>query len=55
VVKYWQDGSFEFKGVPLGEYIVIAQPNPIKIGEALPPKPVTITAGKTIEIEFVSE
>lgn len=50
-----EDGSFEFKGVPLGEYIVIAKPNPMKEGEASSPKPVTITAGKTVEVEIVSD
>jgi hypothetical protein len=54
-MKCKEDGSFEFKGVPLGEYNVIAKPNPMREGEALPPKPVTITAGKTVEIEFVIE
>ncbi len=49
-----KDGSFEFKGVPPGEYIVIAKPNPMREGEASPPKLVTITAGKTIELEIVS-
>jgi len=50
-----EDGSFEFKGVPLGAYTVIAKPNPMREGEALLPKPVTVTAGKTVEIEFVTE
>ena len=49
-----KDGSFEFKGVPPGEYIVIAKPNPMREGEASPPKLVTITVGKTVELEIVS-
>lgn len=48
-----KDGSFEFKGVPPGEYIVIAKPNPMREGEASPPKLVTITVGKTVELEIV--
>ncbi len=50
-----KDGGFEFKGVPPGEYVVIAKPNPMREGEASSPKLVTITVGKTVELEIVSD
>jgi hypothetical protein len=49
-----EDGSFEFKGVPPGEYVVIARPRHMSVEEALPPRPVTVTAGKTVELEIVN-
>jgi len=54
-MKCNKDGSFEFKGVPPGEYSIFAKPNPMREGEASPPKLVTITVGKTVELEIVSE
>jgi len=50
-----EDGGFEFKGVPPGEYVVVAKPNPMREGEASAPKLVTITVGKTVELEIVSD
>jgi len=45
-----QDGSFEIKGIPPGEYTLVAQPNPKREGEATAPKALVITAGKTLEL-----
>ena len=48
------DGSFQFKNVPIGKYVVTAKPNPMREGEASPAKPITVTAGKTIDLKIVS-
>jgi len=45
-----EDGSFDIKGIPPGEYILTAQPNPMRQGEATAPQPIVVTAGKTIEV-----
>ena len=45
-----QDGSFEIKGIPPGEYLLVAKPNPMREGEATDPKALVISAGKTIEL-----
>lgn len=45
-----EDGSFEFKGVPPGEYVLVAHPNPMREGEATDPRPVVVTAGKTVTL-----
>ncbi len=45
-----KDGSFDIKGIPPGEYILTAQPNPMREGEATDPKPIVVIAGKTIEV-----
>jgi hypothetical protein len=50
-----KDGSFEFQGVPPGEYVVVVRPNPGSEGEASAPKPVTVTAGETADLKFVSD
>ena len=50
-----EGGTFEFSGVPPGEYVLVAQPNPMTEGEASEPKPVVITAGCALEVEFVSD
>lgn len=47
-----EDGRFEFKDVPAGKYIITAQPNPMHGNEVTPPKPVTVEAGKTVEVEI---
>ena len=49
-----EGGVFEFKGVPPGEYAVIAKPNPMREGEASEPKPVTVTVGGTVTLEIVN-
>ena len=49
-----KDGVFEFKGVPPGEYVVIAKPNPMREGEASEPKLVTVTVGGTVSLEIAS-
>ena len=54
-IKCKKDGSFEFKGVPPGEYIVVAKPNPMREGEASEPKLVTITVGGTVDLEIVND
>lgn len=53
-VQCKEDGAFEFQGVPPGEYVLIAKPNPMREGEASEPKPVTISAGGTVGLEIVS-
>jgi len=50
-----EDGSFSFEGVPPGEYLVTAKPNPMREGEASEPEPVSVVVGKTIELEFISD
>jgi hypothetical protein len=50
-----EGGTFEFSGVPPGEYVLVAQPNPMTEGEASEPKPVVITTGCELEVEFVSD
>jgi len=50
-----KDGTFEFKGVPPGEYIVVAKPNPMREGEASEPKLVTITVGGIVDLEIVND
>lgn len=50
-----KDGSFEFKGVPPGEYIIVAKPNPMREGEASEPKLVTITVGGIVDLEIVND
>ena len=50
-----EGGTFEFSGVPPGEYVLVAQPNPMTEGEASEPKPVVITTGCALEVEFVSD
>ena len=50
-----KDGSFEFREVPPGDYVVIAKPNPMREGEASEPKPITITVGRTVELEIVND
>jgi len=49
-----KDGSFEFKGVPPGEYVVNTRPNPASDSDIGPPRPVPVTAGETVELEIVS-
>jgi len=48
------DGSFELRGIPPGDYVVVAQPNPMQQGEATPPRTVTIAAGQALELTLVS-
>ncbi len=48
-----KDGSFDFKGVPPGKYILIAKPNPMRESEASAPKLVTVKVGKTVEVEII--
>ena len=50
-----KDGSFEFKGVPPGEYVVHAKPNPMREGEASEPKLVTITVGGIEDLHIPHE
>ncbi len=50
-----KDGSFEFKGVPLGKYEVTAKPNPMREGEESLPVQVMVSAGETIRLEIVSD
>ena len=50
-----KDGSFEFKGVPPGEYVVTAKPTPMREGEASAARGVTVTVAKTVDLEIVSE
>ena len=45
-----EDGAFEIKGIPPGEYILVAQPNPMRSDEATDPQPIVVTAGKTIKV-----
>ena len=49
-----KDGVFEFRGVPPGEYVVIAKPNPMREGEASEPKLVIVTVGATASLEIAS-
>ncbi len=49
-----KDGVFEFKGVPPGEYVVIAKPNPMREGEASEPKLVIVAVGGTVNLEITS-
>ena len=49
-----EGGVFEFKGVPPGEYVVIAKPNPMREGEASEPKLVTVTVGGTVSLEIIN-
>jgi hypothetical protein len=49
-----EGGVFEFKGVPPGEYVVIAKPNPMREGEASEPKAVTVTVGATVSLEVIN-
>lgn len=53
-VQCKEDGAFEFKGVPPGEYVLIAKPNPMREGEASEPKLVTVTVGGTVSLEIVN-
>ena len=50
-----EGGTFEFSGVPPGEYVLVAQPNPMTEGEASEPKPVVITTGCALEVELVTD
>jgi hypothetical protein len=50
-----EDGSFEFKGVPPGDYVVTTHPNPMRSGEASAPISVTIAVGKAIDLEITNE
>ena len=45
-----EDGAFEIKGIPPGEYILVAQPKPMREGEATDLRPIVVTAGKTINV-----
>ncbi|UCF14308.1 MAG: carboxypeptidase regulatory-like domain-containing protein [Phycisphaerales bacterium] len=54
VIQCKEGGVFEFKGVPPGEYVVIAKPNPMREGEASEPKAVTVTIGGTVSLEIIS-
>ena len=49
------DGIFSFKGVPPGEYLVAAKPNPMRSGEASEPQLVLVRTGGTLELEFVND
>jgi len=49
-----EDGAFEFKDVPPGEYVVTAAPNPGHEGEASKPKAVRVTVGGTVNLEITS-
>jgi hypothetical protein len=52
-LKAGADGSFEFKDVPPGEYLVSADPMfPIE-GKAADAKAVTVKAGETVEVEIM--
>ncbi len=46
-----EGGEFEFSGVPPGEYVLTAKPNPYRLtsGEAARPKLVVVTVGSVIE------
>lgn len=50
-----EGGAFEFKGVPPGEYVLIAQPNPMTKGEASEPRPVVVTTAGVLEVEIVND
>jgi len=49
-----EGGVFEFKGVPPGEYVVIAKPNPMREGEASEPELVSVAAGGTVSLEIIN-
>ncbi len=49
-----EDGGFEFAGVPPGEYLIIAKPNPMREGEASKPILVVIRVGDVVEVQIVS-
>ncbi len=49
-----KDGSFEFRTMPPGNYVIIAKPNPMREGEATKPKPVTVTVGGVVKVHIVS-
>jgi hypothetical protein len=50
-----EDASFAFKGVPPGEYVLIAHPNPMREGEATDPEPIVVAAGKIITLTLRTE
>ncbi len=54
-MKCKPDGTFAFKGVPPGEYLLTAHPNPMRQGEASEPIKVTMEAGRTVEVEIENE
>ncbi len=50
-----EDGSFAFKGVPPGAYVLVGRPNPMRKGEATDPQSIVITAGKAVTLILRSE
>jgi hypothetical protein len=49
------DGSFDIKGIPPGEYLLVAKPNPMREGEATDPKSLVITAGRMLDLTLRAE
>ena len=54
-MKCKKDGSFDFKGVPPGNYVIITKPNPMSEGEASAPKSVSVKVGETVEVEIIND
>jgi hypothetical protein len=47
-----EDGTFEFKGVPPGQYVLSTDPMHAREGGDPNAKEVTVTAGQTVEVEL---
>jgi hypothetical protein len=50
-----EGGTFEFTGVPPGEYVLTARPNPGREAELSAPQPVVVKPGKPVEVTIVSD